>query len=286
MIKTPAYIISNAMNESERMALLTYLDQDDGRTDARPDVRSKHPIWNEPGWPQHIVAGVMNRVLNKAYNIEEVVFRRDRVSLKVHTDYGSPEKYQGKTMIFLLEAEPEAQTIFFKNYLKVWTKWGAFVTKTPWNRYTYSLPSRDGSLRKIDDLRIFLTQCESDPASVRDFDITTEFLDQIKHLIVKRTLPKLEPNQQNQQTGYMQAGLRISDYSLLSDVDETSAFDTEFHQHYLSDTPIQDLNGLAIESVQDWEVGSVLIFDREQLHSSSNRHYQKSFITVFYHTLD
>jgi hypothetical protein len=286
MIKTPSCIIPNAMTETERLELLEYLAQDDDRTDDRPDVRSKHPNWDQPGWPQHIVAGVMDRVLGKKYNIEEVVFRQDKVSLKIHTDYGSPEGYQGKTMIFLLDAQPESQTIFFKNYFTVWTRWGAFFHKSSWNRFAYQLTDRDGQLRRVEDLRDFLVQCESSPESVQHFDVTPEFVDQIRHLIHKRTLPKLEPEAQDQKTGYMQAGLRLSDYSVLTDYDSEARFDPEFHQRYLSDTPIEDLHGLVVEAVHDWQIGGVLIFDREQLHSSSNRHRQKSFITVFYHTID
>jgi hypothetical protein len=286
MIKTPAYLVPDAFTETERLALLDYLDQDDDRTDDRPDVRSKHPNWNQPGWPQHIVADVMDRVLGKKYNIEEVVFRQDKVSLKIHTDYGSPEGYQGKTMIFLLDAKPEAQTIFFKNYFTVWTRWGAFFTKTPWNRFAYTLTNKHGDLQQIEDLRDFLTQCESSPGSVENFDVTEEFLAKIRHLIHKRTLPKLEPGVQDQTTGYMQAGLRLDDYSVLTDYDPDARFDPEIHRRFLSDTPIQDLNGLAVESVQHWQVGGVLIFDREQLHSSSNCHQQKSFITIFYHIID
>lgn len=286
MIKTPSYIVPNAITETERSVLLEYLAQDDDRTDARPDVRSKHPNWDQPGWPQHVVAGVMDRVLGKKYRIEEVVFRQDQVSLKLHTDYGSPEGYQGKTMMFLLDAQPESQTIFFKNYFTVWTRWGAFFTKTPWNRFAYSLADKSGTLRRVDDLRDFLAQCESAPESIQHFEVTEPFLDEVRHLVHKRTLPKLEPETQDQTTGYMQAGLRLNDYSVLTDYEPEGKFDTELHQRYLSDTPIEDLDGLAVQAVHDWQIGAVLIFDREQLHSSSNRHQKKSFITVFYHTID
>jgi hypothetical protein len=62
MKRTPAFLSANAVTDSERQILLDYLAQDDHRTDARPDVRSKHPRWNESGWPQHIIESAMTRV--------------------------------------------------------------------------------------------------------------------------------------------------------------------------------------------------------------------------------
>ena len=47
-------------------------------------------------------------------------------------------------------------------------------------------------------------------------------------------------------------------------------FDKELHQKYLNHEKIENLNGLEIELIYEWEVGSMLIFDRTNLHCSSS----------------
>jgi len=47
-------------------------------------------------------------------------------------------------------------------------------------------------------------------------------------------------------------------------------FDEKIHQKYLQHENIQNLKGLEIELVYEWEVGSMLIFDRTHLHCSSS----------------
>ena len=47
-------------------------------------------------------------------------------------------------------------------------------------------------------------------------------------------------------------------------------FDKEMHQKYLKHEKLDNLNGLKVELVYEWEVGSMLIFDRTNLHCSSS----------------
>jgi hypothetical protein len=47
-------------------------------------------------------------------------------------------------------------------------------------------------------------------------------------------------------------------------------FDKETHRKYLSHEKIENLIGLEIDLVYEWEVGSMLIFDRTNLHCSSS----------------
>ena len=47
-------------------------------------------------------------------------------------------------------------------------------------------------------------------------------------------------------------------------------FDEKIHQKYLQHENIQNLKGLEIELVYEWEVGSMVIFDRTHLHCSSS----------------
>ncbi len=47
-------------------------------------------------------------------------------------------------------------------------------------------------------------------------------------------------------------------------------FDEKVHKQYLNHEKIENLIGLEIELIYEWEVGSMLIFDRTNLHCSSS----------------
>ena len=47
-------------------------------------------------------------------------------------------------------------------------------------------------------------------------------------------------------------------------------FDKEIHEKYLTHENIENLKGLEVEFIYEWEVGSMLIFDRSHLHCSSS----------------
>ena len=47
-------------------------------------------------------------------------------------------------------------------------------------------------------------------------------------------------------------------------------FDKEIHAKYLKHENIDNLKGLEVELIYEWEVGSMLIFDRSHLHCSSS----------------
>ena len=47
-------------------------------------------------------------------------------------------------------------------------------------------------------------------------------------------------------------------------------FDTVAHKKYLNHEKIENLAGLEIDLVYEWELGSMLIFDRTRLHCSSS----------------
>ena len=48
-------------------------------------------------------------------------------------------------------------------------------------------------------------------------------------------------------------------------------FDEESYKKYLKHEKIENLKGLEIELVYEWELGSMLIFDRTNLHCSSSK---------------
>ena len=47
-------------------------------------------------------------------------------------------------------------------------------------------------------------------------------------------------------------------------------FDRVIHQKYLKHENIENLKGLEVELIYEWEVGSMLIFDRSHIHCSSS----------------
>ena len=46
-------------------------------------------------------------------------------------------------------------------------------------------------------------------------------------------------------------------------------FDVNIHKEYLAHEKIDNLAGLEVELIYEWELGSILIFDRSHLHASS-----------------
>ena len=47
-------------------------------------------------------------------------------------------------------------------------------------------------------------------------------------------------------------------------------FDKKIHSKYLTHEKIENLKGLEVEFIYEWEIGSMLIFDRSHLHCSSS----------------
>ena len=266
--------------------LLNYVATDDDRTDSRPDVRSKHPRWNKDIWPQQIIESVMNTLCPQGFEIEEITFQDTKIALKPHTDNGSTPGTRGKTIMFTLAAEPVAHTVYFKNYWTGWERSGVFFTRTPWTPYQYKIPGKNGTLVKVDDIRELLTQCQLAPETVTDFDVTDEFIDELAATIHKRSLPRLDYDDQDIKTGYIQPGPRRNDYETLTNYDSDLKFDVDLHRQYLSDIAIEDLHGLSVEDIFTWKPGGAIIFDREQLHCSSSCHARKIFLTIFYHELN
>ena len=52
---------------------------------------------------------------------------------------------------------------------------------------------------------------------------------------------------------------------------EKKAFNKDHHKKYLKHENIENLSGLEIDIVYEWELGSMLIFDRTRLHCSSSK---------------
>ena len=275
----------NIITEEERQTLRQYLSVDDNRADFRPDVKSKHPRWDDTDWPKQVLEKALSRLMPNGFNVEEITFRNDKIALKPHTDNGSLPNTQGKTIMFLLDADPIAHTVVFKNRWTGWEPMGVFFTKQPWSPFTYKIPNKQGDFVQVQDIRELLEQCKQDPSSVIDFLVDTAFINNLETLIAKRSLDRLAFDDQTKNTGYIQPGPRRNDYETLTHYSKDKMFDTELHKQYFNDIPIEDLHGLEIENIFEWQQRAGIVFDREQLHCSSSCHKEKSFVTIFCHAL-
>lgn len=286
MTHSKPYLYKHILSDSDRDALVNYFSIDDDKTDQRPDVRSKHPDWADTNWPKEIVANCLEKIFPTGYYVEDISFREDKIGLKPHTDFGSLPGTVGKTVLILLDAIPVAHTIFFDHYWPDSDYLGAFFTKSNWSPYTYKLENVSGQLVEVADIRVLLEQCKNDPESITEFKVDQEFIKNLERLIHIRSLPVLDKSQKNQTTGYTQPAPRKSDYNILTNYSVNKEFDADFHKHYLYDVALEDLHGLEVSDVLTWENNAAIVFDRQQLHSSSSCHDSKMFITIFCHGLE
>jgi len=264
-------IHDHVLTDSEIQILLDWFNTPDELVDDRMDVRSKTPSWNTLGWPQYLVKKALDQVLEESYRVEVVLFYGSRISFKLHTDSGNGDNLPlYKNVIIPLLVEGPAATVIFDNY---WhgphTRFGK-IAPSP---FAYSLPDRYGNLQHIDDIRLLLEQCCTQPNTVDNFVVDTEFVNNLKRLVdIRSGVGARAPD------GY------VSDYTNISNYLPTNKFDTILHQQYLSHIPIENLHGLTVEKVAEWKPGQVITFDRGQLHSASNGHKFKIGISIFtYH---
>ena len=280
-MKTPE-VYRNLISESERKELVEYLRTEGDRRDARPDITSKHPLWNQSVWPQHIVQKALDKIFPNGYIVDEVTFMDSNIGLKPHTDWIGGFK----TVLFALDADPVAHTVFFNNFVRqrpFESAFAVFLTRKKWTPFQYTMTNKHGEPTYVEDIKDLLEQCKNNPESVTDFNPTPEFIQDLEALIVKRSMPQLKHKDQTDQTGYTQVTPRISDYSCVENYDENLMFDEELHKQYLNHIAIEDLHGLTFDQAVEWNLGDVIAFDSEQVHSASSTHSNKKFITVFLH---
>jgi len=259
---------SNLLTAEQICSLLSYHHTIDDRTDARPDVVSKHPRWNVDLWPQQIVKSVLDQVLDYNYIIEEVIFNQSRISFRLHADSGDGDvQTLGHAIIIPLKLNGPSATVFFDNYwLGPSTKFSKVLIKD----YEYNLPDKQGQLTHIDDLRTLLAQCLYDPAAVTDFDVNHEFITDLEYLIAARNNQAISKRDN-----------RCYDYTNIVNYQPDGLFPEDIHQQYLDHIPVENLHGLTIDQIANWIVGDVMVFDRTQLHCAASGHIEKIGITVF-----
>lgn len=78
---------------------------------------------------------------------------------------------------------------------------------------------------------------------------------------------------------------RITDYSKIKNYNDTP-FDKEIHKKYLSDVPYDNMHGLTVSDIVEWNPGDCIVWNRNQLHASSNTHKHKIGLSVFCYQVD
>lgn len=240
----------------------------DERTDARPDVVSKHPRWDVDEWPQHIIKKCLDRCIDYEYEVEEVIFNRSKISFRLHADSGTTERARrGHAVLIPLYTDGPSHTIFFDNF---WDGDSTKFSKEVILPYEYRLPNKNGEWQYVPDIRNLYGLCLESPDSITDFDVTEEFMKDLENLIEARSNQKLS-----------KVDGRTYDYSKVENYDPTKEFDSALHEQYLSHIDLETLHGLTLETAAEWIPGDCICFSRRQLHAAGSGHSEKVGVTVF-----
>jgi len=262
--------IKNLLSADDVQQLLTYYSIDDDRTDDRPDVRSKHPRWDQDSWPQHIVKKCLDSILPDPYIVEEVIFNESKTTaFRLHVDSGNGNASKMyKAVLIPLLIERDSHTVFFNNF---WPGTSTKFSRDDISPFRYNLVNKYQQVCEVADIRTLLEDCQSRPEVVQDFDVTDDFISSLVELVAKRSGV----------TGLSHTDNRTSDYSRLTNYLPNAEFDPAIKDQYLKHISLQSLAGLTLDCVVPWVPGDAILFDRRQLHCASHCHSRKIGITVF-----
>ena len=261
-------IYDNVLDANEIQTLLDWFDRADDLVDDRINVRSKKPDWDSKSWPQALVQKALDRVLDRPYRVEVVLFYGSRISVNLHTDSGNADGQQlYKNVLIPLHTQGPATTVTFDNH---WygshTKFG----KIPVSPFVYHLPGKDGKLELVEDVRVLLEQCLTAPNTVSQFHVTDKFVKTLQKIVDARSgIGARKPD------GF------VTDYSQIKNYQPNLEFDKDLHKKYFNHLPIENLHGLTVEKIIEWQPGQVATFDRNQLHCAGSGHEYKVGITIF-----
>jgi len=78
---------------------------------------------------------------------------------------------------------------------------------------------------------------------------------------------------------------RVADYSKIKNYND-QPFDKVIYEKYLSHLPYENMHGLTVNNIVEWNPGDCIVWNRRQLHSSSNTHKHKIGLSVFCYEVD
>ena len=240
-------IFNNVISENDRILCCKWLATEDNLTDARPDATSKNPLWDDTNWPKEPIKKVVDQVLDKPYRVSDVLFYDLKSAFRLHVDSGKGEKDLYKVITRPLSVNGPSSTVIFDNH---WHGPSGKFSKKIIPKYEYTIEI-NGKKEYIPDMREYVT---SDP----------EIKSLLDELIEKRH----------------EVDGRIYDYSKITNINNSS-FDQKIYEKYLSHVPYENLHGLTVDQIVEWQEGSAFTFDRTQIHCGTNTHTQKIFCTLF-----
>lgn len=266
-LESPTSIINNILDEDEVKKLINFeqnaTERFANRDDARKTGLGKNgKVETDPEkWDPEIKDLLVNKIqeLIGDFSIADDEypphFFRTTFPLSIHADTGHDgNAIVYKQLLFPLESTPtgKAKTIIFKN------KWhgpaASFVPRnSERNEFQYSLLDDNGKFIVIENIKEFFNEITKSGANVIKknegvFTISEEFLTKVNGLANSKR------------------------YNIWTDehISNDNLFDKAMYEKYLSHIPYYTLNSLEIEKVFDWNPGSVLVWNRTNLHASSN----------------
>jgi hypothetical protein len=261
-------IFENILSKKKLEELISYNNKKDKRTDARPDVISKHPRWDLDEWPQKIIQKILDQILDYRYNVEEVIFYTFKISFIIHVDSGRTENQRkGHGIIIPLDTIGPATTVFFDNY---WHKPSTRFSREKILPFQYQLPNKHGKWTKIDDLRTLLSEAKNNPERINDFEVTENFIQELEYLIEARSNKALAKTDD-----------RCYDYSEIENYKKDAVIDNEIYEKYLNHIDRESTNGLTLDGIAEWIPGNVFSWPRTQLHCAGSGHKEKTGIVIF-----
>jgi hypothetical protein len=248
-----------------------FLNSPDRYVDDRGNVYNKLMTPVDTNWPQDEVKQVLNKVIPLPYEIENIDFVRMSFISRLHTDTddGNQTKLY-KNVIIPLEEHGDASTAIFPNK---WYGPKAKFTKIQIPQFEYWIKDSSGNEIYIEDMRDLLkalTTSKDFLVKYNDGKFKNSLNDrqQLENLIEKRK----------------SIDQRVSDYNGITDITDRP-FPEDFRLKYLAHIDSESLHGLGIPEIVRWQVGDVITFDRQLLHSgTSTLTSSKSFVAGFlYH---
>ena len=266
-LESPVRINQNVLSNDEIKKLIDFecnaTERFANRDDARKTGLGKKgkTEMNPEKWDPLIKDILLDKIQNMIGNFSIADdeypphFFRTTFPLSIHADTGhDPSLLVYKQLLFPLESTPpkKAKTIIFKN------KWyGPAASFTPKNskrnEFQYTILDDNGKFIVIDNIKEFYDEVKSSKSTsiTKNNGVFT-----ISEKLLKKIEELKNSNRYNMWT----------DQHISSEI----PFDKEKYQTYLSHIPYETLYGLEIEKIFDWIPGSVLIWNRTNLHSSSN----------------
>jgi hypothetical protein len=278
MTRPKARIEHGVLSKDDIHELRTYLYQDQTQTGTyQLDTLVKKPVWSSTGWPREIIERALNRLFGNDYGVMNVDFFQTTGHVaNIHVDSRGRIDAPVPNVLFCLWFEPEAQTLFFDNY---WNQgFEADFTRKPWNRWQHRIYSQGDKWIEIADIRELLWQCENDPANA-PITVTAGLIEKLRALVKRRQMQRVPPSERTEE--YHAPLDRINDYSLIENYQPGQTFDRTILRRYVNHLDPEDFDGLVLDKVIDWQVGSAIIFDRTQLHVPTCRHWAKSAVSVW-----